>query len=136
MVLGGEDRNVEELGAYVAWLINSRMFTDYVERTSESAITDVRLQSSTGADFLATDLHGELKPSALSDTGRLFTEYYLLSGRYNQDYQSVEFSGENEWVRYGDLAPLMSKAFREFEADQNPRVVNKLAKVLQFPRKR
>ena len=48
MVLGGEDRNVEELGAYVAWLINSRMFTDYVERTSESAITDVRLQSSTG----------------------------------------------------------------------------------------
>ena len=62
-------RNVEQLGAYIAWLINNRMFTDYVERTCEDAITNVRLQSTTGADFLATDLHGELKPSHLTDEG-------------------------------------------------------------------
>ena len=28
MVLGGESRNVEQLGAYVAWLINNRLFQD------------------------------------------------------------------------------------------------------------
>ncbi len=133
MILGGDARNVEQLGAYVAWLINNRLFTDYIERTCEDGLTNVRLQSTTGADFLATDLHGELAPSALIDTGKTFTEKYLLSGRYDADYQSVEFHGENEWVRYQDLAPLISKAFREFESDQNPSAVKKLAKVIKFP---
>ena len=137
MVLGGEARNVEQLGAYIAWLINNRMFTDYVERTSEDAMTNVRLQSATGADFLATDLHGELTASQLTETGRAFTEHYFLSGLYATHYESVEFDGENEWVRYGDLAPIISSAFREFEGKKNssakPGVVKKLAKVLQFP---
>lgn len=133
MILGGEERNVELLGAYVAWLINNRLFTDYIERTCEDALTDVRLQSSTGADFLATGLHGELTHSALTETGKAFTEHYLLSGKFADDYDSVEFSGENEWIRYGDLAPLISKAFREFTGEQNASPVKKLAKVLKFP---
>lgn len=136
MVLGGDARNVEQLGAYIAWLINNRMFTDYVERTCEDAITNVRLQSTTGADFLATDLHGELKPSHLTDEGRSFTEHYLLSELYDAHYESVEFDGENEWIRYGDLAPLISAAFREFQHKDtlaSTGVVKKVAKILQFP---
>ena len=136
MVLGGDARNVEQLGAYIAWLVNNRMFTDYVERVSEDAITGVRLQSTTGADFLATDLHGELMPSHLTETGQQFTEHYLLSGLYDAHYESVEFDGENEWIRYGDLAPLISSAFREFQhkdALPGSGVVNKVAKILQFP---
>lgn len=133
MILGGEARNVEQLGAYIAWLINNRMFTDYIERTCEDGITNVRLQSATGADFLATELHGELTPSALTDTGKAFTEHYLLSGRFDNDYRSVEFIGDNEWLRYADLAPLISKAFRDHESAQNPGTIKKLAKVIKFP---
>ncbi len=133
MVLGGNARNVEQLGAYVAWLVNNRMFTDYVERTSEDALTNVRLQSSTGADFLATDLHGELKPTALTEEGKAFTEHYLLSGQFDADYATVEFHGENEWIRYSDLAPLISKALRDFQGESEPSVTKKIAKVLQFP---
>ena len=133
MILGGEARNVEQLGAYVSWLINNRLFTDYIERTCEDGLTNVRLQSTTGADFLATNLHGELNQSALTDTGKSFTETYLLSGRYDTDYQSIEFHGENEWVRYQDLAPSISKAFREFENPEKSGTVKKLAKVIKFP---
>lgn len=136
MVLGGEARNVEQLGAYVAWLINNRMFSDYIERTCEDAITNVRLQSETGADFLATGLHGELKPSDLTEEGKAFTEHYLVSGQYEADYQSVEFHGENEWLRYGDLAPLVSKALRDFNGESKPTMTKKIAKVLQFPKRK
>jgi hypothetical protein len=133
LILGGTDRNVEKLGAYVAWLINNRLFTDYIERTCESEITDVRLQSTTGADFLATALHGELTPNMLEPEGKAFTERYLLSGKYDEDYQSVEFIGDDEWVRYADLAPLISKAFRGEDANEQTGVTKKLAKVLKFP---
>ena len=136
MVLGGADRNVEQLGAYVAWLINNRLFTDYIERTASDALTDVRLQSVNGADFLATELHGELKASDLTKEGQAFTEHYLLSGRYAADYQTVPFHGENEWLRYGDLAPLISAAYRAFNGAPVSGAKNKIAKVLQFPRKK
>ena len=135
MILGGEDRNVEQLGAYVAWLINNRLFVDYVERTSADAMTGVRMQSSTGADFLATELHGELQASHLTEEGQQFTEHYVLTGRFDEDFQRVEFDGENEWLRYADLAPLISSAYRRFEEDRNPSLGKKLAKVIQFPRR-
>jgi hypothetical protein len=133
MVLGGDTRNVEKLGAYVAWLINNRLFSDYVERTSEDAMTRVRMQSSTGADFLATELHGELQKNSLTDIGRRFTEYYLLSERYDKDFQEIEFEGDNEWVRYTELAPLISASFRNFQSAGKPTLGKKLAKVLRFP---
>ena len=132
MILGGESRNVEQLGAYVAWLINNRMFIDYVERTSGDALTGVRMQSSTGADFLATELHGELQSTQLTDIGAEFTEHYLVSGKYDVDYARVQFGGENEWLRYADLAPLISAAYREFEELKKPGLVKKLAKVIRF----
>ncbi len=135
MILGGSDRNVEQLGAYTAWLINNRMFVEAIERISDDAITRVRMQSSTGADFLATELHGELESTHLTEQGMAFTEWYLVSGRYTQDYQKIEFDGENEWLRYADLSPLISAAYREFETGTKPSLGKKLAKVLQFPKR-
>lgn len=131
MVLGGEDRNVEQLGAYVAWLINHQLFQDHVERSAGSALTRVRMQDLNGGDFLSLALHGELEAAHLTDQGRAFTEHYLLSGRYDKDYATVKFDGENEWQRYADLAPLITRAFREFEDGKKPKGM--LAKVLQFP---
>lgn len=133
MILGGEARNVEQLGAYIAWLINNRLFADYIERVSADALAKVRIQGVTGADFLATELYGELLSDQLTEAGREFTERYLLSGRYEEDYRKVEFDGENEWVRYSDLAPLISAAYRGFEAEKNPSIGKKIARVLKFP---
>ena len=135
IILGGSDRNVEFLGAYIAWLINARMFVEAIERISGEAITRVRMQSATGADFLATELHGELEASHLTENGRDFTEHYFLSGFYKQDFLKVEFTGENEWLRYAELAPLISAAYRDYQASKKPSLGKKLAKVLKFPGK-
>lgn len=130
MVLGGDSRNVEQLGAYVAWLINNQLFLEHIEQAAGSGITRVRMQDLNGADFLATQLHGELESEQLTEAGRAFTEHYLLSGLYDKDYAQVEFSGENEWLRYADLAPLISRAFRSFS---KPTLGAKVAKILKFP---
>lgn len=133
MVLGGESRNVEQLGAYVAWLINNQLFQEHIERAAGSGITRVRMQDLTGADFLSTELHGELKPEQLTEAGRAFTEYYLLSDLYDSDYQQVQFIGDNEWLRYADLAPLISRAFRSFSQPKQTGLTGTLAKILKFP---
>ena len=130
MVLGGESRNVEQLGAYVAWLINNHLFLEHIERAAGREITRVRMQDLTGADFLSTELHGELKSEQLTEAGRSFTEHYLLSDLYDKDYQQVEFSGENEWLRYAELAPMISRAYRHFG---QPGIAGKVAKILKFP---
>jgi hypothetical protein len=133
MVLGGESRNVEKLGAYVAWLINNRLFQDNIEQAAGSGITRVRMQDLTGADFLSTELHGELKPEQLTEPGRAFTRHYLLSGVYDKDYLQVPFMGDNEWLRYADLAPLISRAYRSFSEPERTSLGGTLAKILKFP---
>ena len=133
MVLGGETRNVEQLGAYVAWLINNRLFELNVERESERSFTRVRMQDFTGADFLSTELHGELSSELLTESGRYFTEYYLMSGMYDRDYHQVDFAGENEWVRYADLAPLISKAYLNFNKPVRSSLKSSIGKILKFP---
>ena len=133
MVLGGESRNVEQLGAYVAWLINNRLLQDNFESAGAREITRVRMQDLTGADFLATELHGELKPEQLTKQGRAFTMHYLLSGLYDKDFLQVQFIGDNEWLRYAELAPLISQAYRSFSEPELTGLGGTLAKILRFP---
>ena len=133
MVLGGESRNVEQLGAYVAWLINNRLLQDSLESAGGREITRVRMQDLTGADFLATELHGELKPEQLTKQGRAFTMHYLLSGLYDKDFLQVQFIGDNEWLRYAELAPLISQAYRSFSEPELTGLGGTLAKILRFP---
>ena len=133
MVLGGESRNVEQLGAYVAWLINNRLLQDNFESAGGREITRVRMQDLTGADFLATELHGELRPEQLTDQGRAFTRHYLLSGLYEKDFLRVQFIGDNEWLRYAELAPLISLAYRSFSEPERTGLAGALAKILKFP---
>ena len=105
MVLGGESRNVEQLGAYVAWLINNRLLQDNFESAGGREITRVRMQDLTGADFLATELHGELRPEQLTETGRALSLARAL--RFASDFAerslscSLEaFSAVTFWVRF------------------------------------
>ena len=133
MVLGGESRNVEQLGAYVAWLINNRLLQDNFESAGGREITRVRMQDLTGADFLATELHGELRPEQLTDQGRAFTRHYLLSGLYDKDFLQVQFIGDNEWLRYAELAPLISRAYRSFSEPERTGLGGTLANILRFP---
>ena len=133
MVLGGEARNVEQLGAYVAWLINNQLFQEHIERDAGNGFTRVRMQDLTGADFLSTELLGELKPEQLTEMGRAFTEHYLLSDLYDKDYDQVHFIGDNEWLRYADLAPLISRAYRSYSTPRRQSLGGKLAKILKFP---
>ena len=133
MVLSGESRNVEQLGAYVAWLINNRLLQDSLESAGGREITRVRMQDLTGADFLATELHGELKPEQLTEQGRAFTRHYLLSGLYDKDFLQVQFIGDNEWLRYAELAPLISQAYRSFSEPELTGLGGTLAKILRFP---
>lgn len=132
MVLGGEHRNVERLGLYVAWLINHQLFLPHVEEGAGRSMTRVRMQDQTGADFLSLELHGELKPEHLTDSGRRFTEKYLLGGQFDIDYDGVSFDGDNEWIRYAEVAPLITRAYRSAEKAESS-VTGGLAKVLKFP---
>lgn len=132
MILGGEARNAEKLGAFVAWLITNRMFQQHVENAAGSAITRVRMHDLTGADFLSAQLHGELKPSQLNDVGRAFTEHYLVSGQYDEDYARVDYDGEDEWIRYQAVAPYITAAFQSNQkrGASKPKL---MGKILKFP---
>jgi len=133
MILGGTQRNAERLGAFVAWLVSNQLFTPHVEKSAGSTATRVRMHDLTGADFLAMELHGELKPEQLTEPGQSFTEHYLMSGQFDADYDSVDFNGENEWIRYEALAPKMTKAYQAFVKPAKTGLLQATAKILKFP---
>jgi hypothetical protein len=56
-----------------------------------------------------------------------------LSGLYDKDYHQVQFIGDNEWLRYADLAPLISRAYRSFGEPGGTGLSGTLAKILKFP---
>ena len=50
----------------------------------------------------------------------------------NADYETIAYSGEDEWVRCDEVSPKITRAFQAFK--NPPSVVKKLsAKILQFP---
>ena len=130
--LGGDERNVERLGVFVAWLVSNHLLDPVFEKTAGSAVARLRLQDLTGPEFLATVLHGELKPTHLNEVGRGFAEDYFVSGRFNADYCRSEYTGENEWLRYNEVSPSVTAAFRQYCAPK-PRWKGLGAKILRFP---
>lgn len=130
--LGGVRRNVEYLGTLVAWLVTNDMLAPSLTQAAGSAVARVRMQDLTGPAFLTTILHGEVRPEHLNDRGRHFVEHYFVSGAYRADYDSCEYAGEDDWLRYDEVAPKITSAWRRLNAaDKNP--VRRLAKVIRFP---
>jgi len=56
-----------------------------------------------------------------------------LSGLYDKDFLQVQFIGDNEWLRYAELAPLISRAYRSFSEPERTGLGGTLAKILKFP---
>jgi hypothetical protein len=128
VVLGGEERNVEYLGLFVAWLTCNNLLSVVTERSNGRAISRVRMHDLTGADFLATVLDGELRADQLSDEGARFTEHFLLGGGYQQAYEACSYEGDNEWIRYDEVSPAVTAEFRRWREPAKP-----LAKIIKFP---
>ncbi len=129
MNLSGPERNVERLGALVAWLVSNHLLDAGLERDEGRKIASVRMQDMNGPEFLTTVLHGDLKAAHLSNAGRDFIEHYVQSGRYLEDYARCRYQGENEWHRYDEIGPVISAAYRQY-ATPKPSIS---AKILSFP---
>lgn len=114
LILGSEDRNAESLGVFVAWLVCNHLISDLIERSHGRAIARVRMHDLTGPEFLTTVLHGELRSDQLTETGRDFTERFLVSGDFAGVYESCTFDGDDEWSRYDEIAPAITAAYRRW----------------------
>ena len=138
--LGGENRNAESLGDFVAWLVTNNLLDPVLEEHVGREAARVKMQDLTGPAFLTTVLHGELKPAHLTAKGKRFCELYLASGDYDRDFEALEYhqlkhKGDNEWLRYDAISPKISEAFRKLTQPESP--LKKLAgKIIQFPAKR
>lgn len=132
MTLNGEGRNVERLGAFVAWLVANDLLNPMLVDSSGSSVARVRMQDLTGPDFLSTVLHGDLSPSHLNDIGRSFTNAYFVTGQYAEDYATCAYKGEDEWLRFDEISPKISAAFRQFKQPKSA-LREMGAKILKFP---
>ena len=130
--LGGAERNAERLGLFVAWLVSNHLLDPVLEKSAGSAVARLRLQDLTGPEFLTTVLHGELMPAHLNEVGRGFVDDYFVSGTFNALFATSTYCGEDEWIRYKELSPGISAAFRRYKNPESsfPRPS---AKIIRFP---
>jgi hypothetical protein len=129
--LGGTDRNVEKLGLLTAWLVSNNLVAASVEASHGVAVTRLKMQDLTGPEFLTTALQGEIRADQLTGEGREFLEAYFVSGRFDEDYASCDYEGEDEWLRYKVVAPLISAAWHRRQQPANE--AGFTAKILKFP---
>lgn len=127
IALGGETRNVEYLGTFVAWLVINHLLDPQVELAAGTSAARVRMQDMTGSAFLTTVLHGELSPAHLNDAGRQFVERYFVDGQYQEEFSQREYRGDNEWTLYDEIAPKITAVFRR------PPKPRRIATILKFP---
>lgn len=130
--LGGEGRNVEALGVFVAWLVANDLLDPAFAASAGAPVTRLRMQDLNGAEFLTTVMHGELAPHQLTDDGRRFTESYFLSGEFQRDYDAVDYTGSDEWHRYDLVAPRIRSAWQKLHSPLQ-KIRSTGAKILQFP---
>lgn len=133
--LGGENRNAESLGDFVAWLITNNLLDTAFEARVGRQAARVKMQDLTGPAFLTTVLDGELRPEHLNAVGRRFCEHYLATGEYDLDYQQLEYEAENDWLRYDVVASSISEVYRTFTKPEAP-LQKLMAKVIQFPKRK
>ncbi len=133
--LGGENRNAESLGDFVAWLVANNLLDPVLEKRAASEVARVKMQAISGGAFLTTVLDGELKPEHLNADGQKFCEHYLVPGDYDQEVASLALTEENDWRRYDIVAPRITAAYRALNTPAKS-IKSKLARVIQFPGKR
>ena len=122
--------NADRLGIIIAWLVSHQLTEANFEQENALAVSRLRLEDITGAEFFATVLHGEFGSAFLNQHGQVFVEDYFLSGTFDHDYNQVKLYAADERVLYNDLSLKISEAYRQFV--EPPSIGRKLAKVLRF----
>ena len=122
--------NADRLGIIIAWLVSHNFTEANFEKKNAQAISRLRLEDITGADFFATVLHGEFGSAFLNQHGQDFVEDYFLGGTYDNDYNQVTVYTTDERVLSNHLSLKISEAYRKFV--DSPSISKKLAKVLRF----
>ena len=122
--------NADRLGIIIAWLVSHQLTEANFEKKNAPAVSRLRLEDITGAEFFATVLHGEFGSAFLNQLGQDFVEDYFMSGSYDHDYNQVRRYTSDERLLCNQVSQKISKAYRRFV--EPPSIGKKLAKVLKF----
>ena len=127
---GDATANADRLGIIIAWLVSHQLLEANFEKKNAPAVSRLRLEDITGAEFFATVLHGEFGSAFLNRHGQDFVEDYFLGGTYDHDYNQVKVHTVDEQLLCNHVSMKISKAYRKFI--EPPSIRKKLAKVLRF----
>ena len=127
---GYSTANADRLGIIIAWLVSHQLTEANFEQENALAISRLRLEDMTGAEFFATVLHGEFGSAFLNQNGQDFVEDYFLGGTYDHDYNQVKVYTADERLLCNQVSLKISEAYRKFV--EPPSIGKKLAKVLRF----
>ena len=127
---GDATANADRLGIIIAWLVSHQLTEANFEKKNAPAISRLRLEDITGAEFFATVLHGEFGSAFLNQLGQDFVEDYFMSGSYDHDYNQVTAYTADEQVLCDHVSLKISEAYRQFV--EPPSIAKQIAKVLRF----
>ena len=127
---GDATPNADRLGIIIAWLVSHQLTEANFEQENALAISRLRLEDMTGAEFFTMALHGEFGSAFLNQRGQDFVENYFLSGTYDHDYNQVKLHTADEQLLCNHVSVKISEAYRKFI--EPPSIRKKLAKVLRF----
>ena len=101
---GDATANADRLGIIIAWLVSHQLTEANFEQENALAISRLRLEDMTGAEFFTTVLHGEFNSAFLNQYGQDFVEDYFLGGTYDHDYNQVKIHSCNVTTLYNASA--------------------------------
>ena len=127
---GDATANADRLGIIIAWLVSHQLTEANFEQENALAISRLRLEDITGAEFFTTVLHGDFGSAFLNQRGQDFVEHYFLSGSYDHDYNQVKIYTADERLLCNQVSQKISKAYRKYL--EPPSIRQKLAEVLKF----
>ena len=127
---GDATANADRLGIIIAWLVSHQLTEASFEKKNAPAVSRLRLEDITGAEFFATVLHGEFGSAFLNQLGQDFVEDYFVGGAYDHDYNQAKAYTADEQVLCDHVSLKISEAYRQFV--EPPSIGRKLAKVLRF----
>ena len=127
---GDATANADRLGIIIAWLVSHQLTEANFEQENALAISRLRLEDITGAEFFTTALHGDFGSAFLNQLGQDFVEDYFMSGSYDHDYNQVRRYTADERLLCNQVSQKISKAYRKYL--EPPSIRQKLAKVLRF----
>ncbi len=127
---GDAAANADRLGIIIAWLVLHQLTEANFEQENALAISRLRLEDITGAEFFTTVLQGEFNSAFLNQRGQDFVEDYFLGGTYDHDYNQVKAYTADERLLCNHVSLKISEAYRQFV--EPPSIGKKLAKVFRF----